>query len=169
VLQETGQEIRKMAFMKEYMVAWGKAFIPETIKKVILYLLHHCQSLDFEFKHSTIASCLIWDKSQAWVGCKFKRRIRALDGDNALSVSSVLISSRASLLDSVEQARDEQEWALDARLIWLLIGDWIWHAAISSCVWHSMTFCQKVVPFSTATTTDPIFVKLQLGLMYYIV
>ena len=26
-------------------------------------------------------------------------------------------------------------------------------------VWHSVTYCQKVVPFSTATTTDFIFIK----------
>jgi hypothetical protein len=28
-----------------------------------------------------------------------------------------------------------------------------------SCAWHSVTFCQKVVPFFIATTTDSIFVK----------
>jgi len=33
VLHETGHEIRKTAFIKEYMVARGQAFLPETIKK----------------------------------------------------------------------------------------------------------------------------------------
>lgn len=33
MLHETGQEIRKTAFIKEYMVARGQAFLPETIKK----------------------------------------------------------------------------------------------------------------------------------------
>ena len=33
VLHETGHEIRKTAFIKEYIVAWGQAFLPKTIKK----------------------------------------------------------------------------------------------------------------------------------------
>ena len=32
VLQETGQEIRRTAFIKEYMVAQSQAFLSETIK-----------------------------------------------------------------------------------------------------------------------------------------
>ena len=46
--------------------------------------------------------------------------------------------------------------------LWALIGYWIGHAAVSDELWHSVIFCQKVVPFSNLTRTCSDFHQIKI-------